>query len=94
MQCKNSVHLQLDLLGLDVVTATATTLRRPIKSAAGRPSMLALTCLFVDPQNPRTEVPEVELNELAEDIRQHGILQPIVALPADSDGRNKFHFGA
>jgi ParB family transcriptional regulator, chromosome partitioning protein len=56
--------------------------------------MLPLTRLFADPQNPRTEVPEAELNELAEDIRQHGILQPIVVQPAGGDGRNQIHFSA
>jgi ParB family transcriptional regulator, chromosome partitioning protein len=89
--CKNSGHLQLDLLELEdlsevVVTATS--------SACGQPLMLPLTSLFPDPQNPRTEVPEVELVELAEDIRQHGILQPIVVHPANHDGRHQIHFGA
>jgi hypothetical protein len=89
--CKNSGHLQLDLLELEdlsdvVVTATS--------SACGQPLMLPLTSLFADPQNPRTEVPEVELVELAEDIRQHGILQPIVVQPADGHGRHQIHFGA
>jgi ParB/RepB/Spo0J family partition protein len=35
-----------------------------------------------------------ELDELADDIRQHGILQPIVVHPADSQGRYRIHFGA
>jgi hypothetical protein len=84
MPCKNSDHLQLDLLGLEVLSDVVVT---ATSSACGRPLMLPLTRLFVDPQNPRTEVPEAELNELAEDIRQHGILQPIVVHPADADGR-------
>jgi hypothetical protein len=93
MPCKNSGHLQLDLLGFDavadVVAAAVAAPTTPINSAAGRPLMLPLTRLFADPQNPRTEVPEAELNELAEDIRQHGILQPIVVHPGDADGRNQ-----
>ena len=51
-------------------------------------------CLFADPQNPRTEIPEAELTELAGDIRQRGILQAIVVHPADGDGRHQIHFGA
>lgn len=96
--CKNSGHLQLDLLELDAVadlmTASAAVPKTTMNSAAGRPLMLPLTSLFADPQNPRTEVPEAELNELAEDIRQHGILQPMVVQPAGGDGRNQIHFGA
>ncbi|HEY6355973.1 MAG TPA: ParB/RepB/Spo0J family partition protein [Burkholderiaceae bacterium] len=61
---------------------------------AGRPLMLAVSCLYEDPSNPRTEVPEAELDELAEDIRQHGILQPIVVHPADGTGRYRIHFGS
>jgi ParB family transcriptional regulator, chromosome partitioning protein len=89
--CKNSGHLQLDLLGLEVLSDVVVT---PTSYAAGQPLMLPVSSLFADPQNPRTEVPEAELNELAEDIRQHGILQPIVVHPTDADGRHQIHFGA
>ena len=60
----------------------------------GEPLLVPLTVLFEDPANPRTEFPEAELDELAEDIRQHGILQPIVVHPADASGRYRIHFGA
>jgi ParB family chromosome partitioning protein len=53
-----------------------------------------LSAICEDPDNPRTEFPPAELQELAEDIRQHGILQPIVVQPADADGRYRIHFGA
>jgi ParB family transcriptional regulator, chromosome partitioning protein len=81
----------LDLLPLDDVVATPST---SANHKAGQPLILALTKLFADPHNPRTEVPESELDELAEDIRQHGILQPIVVHPADAEGRHQIHFGA
>ena len=55
---------------------------------------VAITLLYEDVNNPRTEFPESELDELAEDIRQHGILQPIVVHPVDSTGRHQIHFGA
>jgi ParB family chromosome partitioning protein len=50
--------------------------------------------LHEDPGNPRTEFPDGEIDELAEDIRQRGILQPIVVHPADDRGSHRIHFGA
>ncbi|MDE2372550.1 MAG: ParB/RepB/Spo0J family partition protein [Burkholderiales bacterium] len=85
---------QLDLLG-DVVVPEAAAAARTARSAAARPaSMVATTLLFEDTDNPRTEVPDAELGELAQDIRARGILQPIVVHPADRDGRHRIHFGA
>lgn len=60
----------------------------------GEPLLVPLAALFEDPANPRTEFPETELDELADDIRRHGILQPIVVHPADAFGRLRIHFGA
>lgn len=56
--------------------------------------MAPTASLYEDANNPRTEIPEAELDELADDIRQHGILQPIVVHPADAEGRHRIHFGA
>jgi ParB family transcriptional regulator, chromosome partitioning protein len=61
---------------------------------AGRPLLVPLDRLSEDPNNPRTEFPEAEINELAESIRQHGILQPLVVSPADAIGRHRIHHGA
>jgi ParB family transcriptional regulator, chromosome partitioning protein len=60
----------------------------------GRPLLLAVAMLYEDAHNPRTEFPEESITELAEDIRERGILQPLVVHPADSDGRHQVHFGA
>lgn len=60
----------------------------------GRPLLLAVSMLFEDAHNPRTEFPEESIDELAEDIQQRGILQPLVVHPADGDGRHLVHFGA
>ena len=60
----------------------------------GHALLVPLGRLCEDPANPRTEFPEAELDELAEDIRQHGILQPIVVQPADEQGQHRIHFGA
>jgi ParB family chromosome partitioning protein len=67
---------------------------RAATSNAGRPLVVALAQLYEDPNNPRTEFPEPEIEELADDIRQHGILQAIVVHPADAAGHYRIHFGA
>ena len=53
-----------------------------------------MSLLYEDAQNPRTEFPEESIAELAGDIRQRGVLQPLVVHPADCDGRHQVHFGA
>lgn len=89
--------VQLDLL--DAVPAPVAAAAAPLAAATSRiapsaPQLLPLALLREDPANPRTEFPEAELDELAEDIRQHGILQPIVVHPADEHGQHRIHFGA
>jgi ParB family transcriptional regulator, chromosome partitioning protein len=83
---------------------TPTQLDRPVRSTRsptraaqssdGRPLLVPTERLDEDPHNPRTEFPECELDELADDIRARGILEPIVVHPADTAGRYRIHFGA
>ena len=100
----NSKPIQLDLLssvpateehseGAAVICCGSS---QPAQTnvSSGRPLIVATTSLFEDPNNPRTEFPTVELEELAEDIRQQGVLQPIVVHPVDAQGRYQIHFGA
>ena len=61
---------------------------------AGQALVVPIDHLQEDPDNPRTEFPEARIDELADDIRQHGILQPIVVHPANASGRYRIHFGA
>jgi ParB family transcriptional regulator, chromosome partitioning protein len=61
---------------------------------AGRPLLVTFDRLSEDPNNPRTEFPEAEINELAESIRQHGILQPLVVCPTNQPGHYRIHHGA
>jgi ParB family transcriptional regulator, chromosome partitioning protein len=70
--------------------------RAVVKSAGhdGRPLLLAVSLLYEDAHNPRTEFPDESIAELAEDIQQRGVLQPLVVHPADGDGRHQVHFGA
>ena len=61
---------------------------------SGQPLIIPIALLEEDPANPRTEFPEGDLDELADSIRQHGILEPIVVHPANAAGRYCVHFGA
>jgi ParB family chromosome partitioning protein len=63
-------------------------------ASAGRPLLVPLDRLIEDPNNPRTEFPEAEIDELAESICQHGILQPLVVCPANATGHYRIHHGA
>jgi len=56
--------------------------------------LVTVSLLYEDANNPRTEFLEDSLAELAADIGQHGVLQPLVVHPADGDGRHCIHFGA
>jgi ParB family chromosome partitioning protein len=92
---------QLDLLDVAPSPSAPSTAADPAlptvsarRGVPSAPQLLPLTALCEDPDNPRTEFPESELNELADDIRQNGILQPIVVHPADEQGRHRIHFGA
>ena len=60
----------------------------------GRPMLVAVSMLYEDAHNPRTEFPEDSLAELAADIHRRGVLQPLVVHSADGDGRYQVHFGA
>lgn len=86
-------EVQLDLLDTPAAPVARAEPAVPGTGAAG-PAFVATDCLVEDPDNPRTELPAAELDELAEDIRRHGVLQPIVVHPADDQGRHKIHFGA
>jgi len=62
--------------------------------ADGRPMLVAVSLLYEDANNPRTEFPEAAQEELAMDIQRRGVLQPLVVHPADGEGRHCIHFGA
>jgi ParB family transcriptional regulator, chromosome partitioning protein len=100
---------QLDLLELEVApphpeepaptrfdraAASTTPALAAAKSEAGRALLVPLDLIDEDPNNPRTDFPEPEIATLADDIRERGILEPIVVHPADTAGRYRIHFGA
>ena len=94
MPWSKSGNLQLDLLDPPAEPEADHAPPAMTGTPASMPSMVATISLYEDANNPRTEIPETDLDELAQDIRQHGILQPIVVHPADSEGRHQIHFGA
>jgi ParB family transcriptional regulator, chromosome partitioning protein len=80
---------------VDPQTAAATPLPSLDELVVeGKPLLVPTDCLDEDPANPRTEFPDEELAELAEDIALRGILQPIVVRRAGDDGRYRVLFGA
>ena len=91
---------QVEASGLDGPPDTRATSHAPPSDAHppstrdGRPLLVSMTRLYEDPNNPRTEFPEADLEELAIDMRQRGVLQPLVVRPADGEGRHRIHFGA
>lgn len=98
MPWKKSNDLQLDLLDADATADAVVSVASPPHQiaagvCAGQPLIVEAARLYVGLNNPRTEVPEADVEELAEDVLQHGILQPIVVHPADADGRHRIHFG-
>ena len=91
---------QLDLLGevLGLSGGTRCEASSPRVSQRrrddGRPLHLPVASLVEDPDNPRTDTIATDLDELVQDIRERGVLQPIVVHPADAQGRHRIHFGA
>jgi ParB family transcriptional regulator, chromosome partitioning protein len=74
----------LDQLGLFEAKAKPT----------GNPLMVPIDRIDEDPHNPRTEFPSEALDDLARDIAQRGILQPLVVSAADDNGRYRIRFGS
>jgi ParB family transcriptional regulator, chromosome partitioning protein len=78
-------------------SSTSETLEATQQARAaivGLPLCIPFSLIDEDPANPRTEFPDAEIDELADDVRQRGILQPLVVHPADAQGRYRLHFGA
>ena len=76
------------------VSASATAPSLGATATEGLPLLVSVECLEEDPCNPRTEFPDEEIAELAQDIALRGILQPIVVLPLPQAGRFRVLFGA
>lgn len=60
----------------------------------GKFQHLSLSLVIEDPDQPRGEFPQAALDELAEDIKIRGVMQPILVRPADENGIHKIIVGA
>ncbi|WP_371360277.1 ParB/RepB/Spo0J family partition protein, partial [Salmonella sp. E404] len=56
--------------------------------------MVAIDCIDEDPDQPRRNFSEPELEELSQSIAGHGVLQPIVLRRSNEDGRYVIAMGA
>jgi hypothetical protein len=66
---------------------------RPTSTAGdanGRALQVAISLLYQDPDNPRSELAEKNVDDFAQDIRERGILQPIVVPPVDAAAATAF----
>ncbi|HEU5294208.1 MAG TPA: ParB/RepB/Spo0J family partition protein [Burkholderiaceae bacterium] len=96
---KTESEQQLDLLGdtpapeVSVVASRAKT-KPLLPPTSGIPRMVLISQIDEDPANPRTEFPDAKVDELADDLRQRGILEALVVHPANAQGRYLLHFGA
>jgi len=86
--------LGIDACGASELSRSTASDSIAVEALTGPSHVVPVEHLHEDPDNPRTEFPDARIDELAEDIRQHGILQPIVVHAADASGRYRVHFGA
>ena len=76
--------------GLSALLGDTATEAAPTSNAAldMAPRTVPIDLIDANPQQPRTSFRDGELNELAESLRRHGVIQPIILRPApDSSGR-------
>ncbi|MFN4274010.1 MAG: ParB/RepB/Spo0J family partition protein [Aliihoeflea sp.] len=57
------------------------------RPAIGADGKLAIDLIDANPRNPRRAFAEEELTDLAQSIREHGIVQPVVVRPSPKAGR-------
>lgn len=63
-------------------------------ATTGQPTSISIDRIDEDPDQPRRNFDEQKLEELAESVRQHGVLQPIVLRQATEEGRYVIVMGA
>jgi len=93
MTAEPSERLSIDMAD-EVVSTAASARPRDALTVEGVPLMVPVDCLEEDPANPRTEFPDEELAELAQDVALRGILQPIVVRRTADQERYRVVFGA
>jgi ParB family chromosome partitioning protein len=58
----------------------------PVNTSSGYES-LPISSISPNPRQPRTQMDKDELSELADSIRENGILQPLIVTPAEESGK-------
>lgn len=81
--------MTLDLSFKELVDAAANP-----NAASGRPLLVAVDCIDEDPDQPRRNFSEQELEELSQSIGEHGVLQPIMLRRSNEVGRYVIVMGA
>jgi ParB/RepB/Spo0J family partition protein len=81
--------MTLDLSFKELVDAAANP-----NAATGRPLLVTIDCIDEDPDQPRRNFSEQELDELSQSIGEHGVLQPIMLRRSNEDGRYVIVMGA
>jgi ParB family chromosome partitioning protein len=76
-----------DFTGFDVFSEKAAV------ADADRVQLLDPELLYPDPENVRSAIDPVSIDEMAETIKERGQLQPITVAPKDADGRYRIMFG-
>ncbi len=56
-------------------------------SGAGEPLQVGIDAIITNPYQPRTHIDQHRLQELADSIRTHGIMQPLIVSNRDEQGR-------
>lgn len=81
--------MTLDLSFKELVDAAANP-----DAATGRPLLVAIGSIDEDPDQPRRNFSEQELEELSQSIDEHGVLQPIMLRRSNEIGRYVIVMGA
>lgn len=80
-------------MALDLSALDDMDFLRPPKAAPGHAERAPLSSFGEDPDNPRFESMPAEFAALVENVRKHGILQPVVVRRLDN-GHLRIRFGA
>lgn len=83
-------------MALDLSALDDSLLVAPAATAAPSPTApkAPLSRFEEDPDQPRFEFDDPEFEDFVEDVRAHGILQPVIVRPVDGTDRLRLRFGA
>ena len=74
--------------GLDALIPSGdfTPESQPVSPSSGY-ELLPITAISRNPRQPRSQMDQEELAELAASIRENGILQPLIVTPGTEEGK-------